>query len=362
MVNSMSPVTDPEYNAIKQRRYRERLKFREEAPEAAALLSLTRACLALARGERNRGNPGQIAKRAWPSDRDAFEILTRAPSAPAMTSSSTWAGELAHTTLALLDALTPFSASADLINRALTLEFGAEAKINVPEVVVALADFVAQGSSIPVVDGTTRIACSLEPHEFGVIVTFTRETTESGNAEELTQQVLLESHGPALDRRMFDANPAVPDLRPAGLLWNITPLTATPEATPPAPLNAMMTDLATLAASVAAYAGNGGIAFIAAAKQAVAINLWAPKPFAYPVLASTELDDGTIICIAVNALVSAAGKAPRIETVKSGQVTYLDGGQTEVLQTDAVALRLLWPVSWALRHQGAIAHMTNVTW
>jgi hypothetical protein len=33
---AMAPVTDPDYNAIKQRRYRERLRVREAAQEAAS--------------------------------------------------------------------------------------------------------------------------------------------------------------------------------------------------------------------------------------------------------------------------------------------------------------------------------------
>jgi hypothetical protein len=57
--------------------------------------------------------------------------------------------------------------------------------------------------------------------------------------------VLLDATGPSLDRRLFDANPGVPDLRPPGLLFGKTALTPSADADK---YQAMVADLSTLAA------------------------------------------------------------------------------------------------------------------
>jgi hypothetical protein len=95
----MSPVTDPEYNAIKQRRYRERLKAREMMmrDSEAAVSVLARAALA-----RAGLNPALQAPRG---------------AAPPLT--TTDAAALAATTMALLQILTAFNAGADLLARGL---------------------------------------------------------------------------------------------------------------------------------------------------------------------------------------------------------------------------------------------------
>jgi hypothetical protein len=182
---------------------------------------------------------------------------------------------------------------------------------------------------------------------------------------------LLDSTGPALDRRLFDANAAVADLRPAGLLNGKVALTPSADTDKAA---AMVSDLSALAQAVAPFAASGGIVFIAAAKQAVAINIGLPRDFAYPLLTSTSLAAGTVIAVAVNAVVSALGAAPQIDETKTASMHMSDtplpiasGGAMAsptvvTFQTDTVGIRLRWPISWTLRNANAIAHMTAVTW
>ena len=263
-----------------------------------------------------------------------------------------WASELAPITLAIVGALVPFSAGADLQQRGIRLSLHGVKQINIPSLAVPFADFVAQGASIPVADGNVNIAASLSPCKMAMIVKLTREMVEGGNAEALTKQALLDVLGPSLDRRMFDANPAVPELRPPGLLFGNTPL---------APGSDMISDLGTLAAKVAPYAGNGGISFVASAKQATAITLGVPGGFPYPLMASTQLADGKIIAVANAAIVSALGATPLIDLTKSATLTSSDGSMTATFQTDTVAVRVRWPIAWALREPNAIASMT-VTW
>ena len=65
-----------------------------------AAISVVRAVVAEARStfDMNRTGAAQrIVKSAWPDDRRALRLVTRAPSAPAMTTTTGWAAEIAQT-------------------------------------------------------------------------------------------------------------------------------------------------------------------------------------------------------------------------------------------------------------------------
>jgi hypothetical protein len=205
----------------------------------------------------------------------------------------------------------------------------------------------------------------------GTIVVLTREMIESSNAEALTRQALLDAMGPSLDRRLFDANAAVADLRPAGLLFGKTALTPSADTDK---FSAMVADLSSLAAAVAPYAGNGGIIFVTSARQAVPIKIGLFRGLDYSLLVSSSLPAGTVIAIAQPALVAALGEAPQIDLTRVATL-HMDtspqqiatGGTmpspvTATFSTDKVGIRLRWPISWALRDPNAIAFMSAVTW
>jgi hypothetical protein len=334
--------------------------------------SLVRACITTAHGKFNPNiRARDFAQQRWGSEEARnIEMMTRATSSPAMTSVAGWAAELATVTSAFLRALTPISAGADLLSRALTLEFAGAAKINLPNVSVALADFVKAGAPIPIVSGATGVSASLEPFKFAVITVLTREVVEGGNAETLMKQVLLDSTGPALDRRLFDSNAAVADTRPAGLLYGKTALTPSADTDK---AQAMVADLSALAEAVAPYAGNGQIVFIAAAKQSVAISIGLPRDFTYPLLTSTSLASGTVIAVAIPAIVSALGAVPLLDESKVASWHSDDAPQaiasgtmatpiTASFQTDMIGLRMRWPICWALRNANAIAFINAAGW
>jgi hypothetical protein len=316
-----------------------------------------------------------FVRRRW-GDRAMDDVapMLRAASAPASTATTGWAKELTQTTLASLANLIPLSAGADLLDRGLKLTFDGAATVNIPNLTAPLADFVGQNAPTPVVSATSSIQASLAPCKFGVIVVLSREVLDSSNAEALTRQALLDAMAPSLDRRLFDSTAAVADLRPAGLLYGKVAMTPSADTNK---LSAMVADLSTLAASVAPLAGNGGnggLCFIAAAKQAVAIAIGSSREFPYAVLTSTSLAAGTVICVAVNAVVSALGAAPQIDITRAATLhmdtapqAIASGGTmpspTEVtFQNDTVGVRLRWPLSWALRNTNAIAFISAATW
>jgi hypothetical protein len=137
---------------------------------------------------------------------------------------------------------------------------------------------------------------------------------------------------------------------------------------------AMVADLSALAAAVAPYAGNGGIVFITSVRQSVPINIGLFRGLDYPLLTSTSLPAGTVIALALPALVSALGDAPQIDITKvaslhmdSAPQQIATGGTmpspvTATFQSDKVGIRLRWPITWALRDPNGIAFMSAVTW
>jgi hypothetical protein len=332
--------------------------------------ALVRSVISIADGKLNPGTTTEkLVARRWGSGAvGEIASVMRAASAPAMTSQVGWARELAPVTTAFLAALVPLSASADLLSRVLHLSFDGAAHISVPTVTTPFADFVAEGANIPVVQGTSG-GQMLEPYKFAVITTLSRETTESGNAEALTRDALLNSSGPSLDRRLFDSQPGVAGLRPPGLLYGITPITAAGASG--GKDDAMKDDLQAIVSAVAPVAGNGSIVIIAAPAQAVAINLRTLGTFSYDVLTSTQLPNGVAIAVATNAIVSASGDAPQIDVTKVASVQLNDSPTGDLLsgghviaafQTDVVGLRLRWPLSWQVRDPRGIAYVTGVSW
>jgi hypothetical protein len=342
----------------------------QRAVREMAMDSLVRAVITVGHSKLNPGNSAKsFAASRWGSE-EANNVanVIKAASAPATTTTTGWAKELSPTVAAFLSNLTPLSAGAALLERVLNLSLDGVGALNIPDLsTLPLADFVKQGSSIPVINATTRIQCSLEPHKFAVIVVLTNEMLASSNAEQLMKTALLESAAPSLDRRLFDANPAVPDLRPAGLLNGITPIAATAGGG----YAAMIGDLNKLANAIAPKSGNGGMTFVAAAPQAISVALQLVQGPPWPLLTSTSLPAGTVIAIANAGVVAAAGELPQIDQLKAASLQMSDtpsadlmtGGAVQVgFQNDTTALRLRWPISWAVRDKGAIAVVQNTTW
>jgi hypothetical protein len=348
------------------------LRLDARAAGDAALSSLSRAVLATIRGACDTTvRPIEYARKVWPDDPGANVIL-RAPSQAASVATPSWAGVLAQTAVAFVASLVPLSAGAALLQRCLQLSFAGAGRISVPGVFMPLADFVGEGQPIPALQGTSSVQAVVESAKFAVIIALSRELYDNPNAEGLIRQALAESAGPALDRRLFDNLAAVPDLRPAGLLNGISPKS-------PSDLtdmhDAMIADLLALAAAVAQRAGNSDLVYVMSPRQAVAAVLGTPKEFPYPLLTSTALADGQVICVVPSAIAAVMEALPRIDVSTqtavhmetNAQPIVKDDGTTATpvmssFQTDNVTMRMRWPLSWSLRAPDAIAFITGAKW
>ena len=205
-----------------------------------------------------------------------------------------------------LASLTGASAAADLLPRAMPLESTARRNNQHRRDECALADFVAEGAPIPVVNGASSNVASLSPGKFAVITVLTREIIES---RMLRRSCAMRCCSRSV-RRWIDVclnrlRPLI-GLGPPGLLHNITPLTAASGSSD----DAMKTDLQKLISAVAVVAGIRRSFWFVRQGRPSRSNLRTLGNFDYPVLVSSALADGTIIAIATAALVSATGGSP----------------------------------------------------
>jgi hypothetical protein len=340
----------------------------EDRNGASSIAPLVRAVIATGLGTLDKtARPVEHARRQWGDDR-AIELVLRAATAPA-----TLAGNpaLAHIAVAFLDTLVPVSAGADLLSRGVGLNFNGAASIKAPAISIPVADFVAEGAPIPVVQSVTSAGPTLTPHKLAVITSLTGEMIRNSNAETLVRQVLIESTGPAIDKVLFSANAAATD-RPAGLLNGIAALTP---AAAGEKAQVIVDDLQALALAIAPVAGNGNIVLVASPDAAVALRLRLPQTVEWPVLTTNSLAARTVIMVAANAVISAVEGTPQIDASQEASL-HRDTAPADIVsaggvvatpvgtlyQTDSVGLRLRWPISWALRSSAGLAWMTSVNW
>src|SRR5262249_51100101 len=148
----------------------------------------------------------------------------------ATTLDSTWAGALAASAVDdTIAAVTSLSAGADLITRGRRVDLTGIAHLTVPGRIVSAAaagSWVKEGQPGPVRAQAVTVGAVLEPRKLGVIAVFTSEIAASSNVEEFTRAVVSESAALALDAAMFSTN-ADDGAHPAGLLYNVAPLTPT---------------------------------------------------------------------------------------------------------------------------------------
>jgi hypothetical protein len=347
----------------------------KKAASRAAATSIVRAVLASARAtfESNRdGAALRLARAAWPDDRLARAIVTRATSAPAMTTVTGWAAELAATRVEdLLSVFGPASCGAALLRRGTVLSWGGANKISIPGISTAsasFASFVGQGAPIPTRQMTTTAGVSLTPAKFATIFALTREMVESSNAEALVRLVMADSLSVALDAALF-SNVAGSATQPAGLLYNITPIGAATGGG----AAAMTKDFAALITSVSAVSALD-IVFITDPGTMAKIKMSVMPGFDYDVLASNAVPVGTVICVGLNGLVSVAEPQPRIDASRDIEVPVAmdtappsDGSIGSVVlksmfQVDEIAIRFIADMTWGLRTPAALAFTQNITW
>ena len=196
----------------------------------SAIASVVRAVVGKARATFTMDrDAARLVRAAWPDDRGALRIVTRAASSPAQTGVTGWAAEIAQTRIEdLLSVFGPLNTGAALLRRGTVLSLVGIHQITVPGFSTAsggFTSFVQEGQAIPVRQMVSSAGVTFGPRKLATIFTLTREMVESSNAEALVKLVMTESLSVALDAALF-SNVAGDSVRPPGLLAGITPIGA----------------------------------------------------------------------------------------------------------------------------------------
>jgi Phage capsid family len=313
-----------------------------------------------------------VAAELYPSDKALLQFITRATSAPATTFTTGWAAELVAKILAdTVAALGAASGAADVLAYALVLDWDGFGVISAPGFVASASNsgFVKEGDPIPVRQLTAG-AASLNPYKLATIAALTREMIESSNAEALISDCLIRSTGLALDAAFFDNNAAVANTRPAGIRNGIS-ITAASSNTDP--FAAVAEDVSSLLNAVGAVGGNGPFVIVGNAGRVGSLNLRfvtqssavGAKSQLITVTSSAVGND--LIAIAPKGIVAALSPDPEIETSNASALVMQDtspatpgttGPERSLYQTESIAIKCRWPVSWALRDSRAVAWTT----
>jgi HK97 family phage prohead protease/HK97 family phage major capsid protein len=323
------------------------------------------------------------------------EIVTRAASAPAMTTVTGWAAELAQTRYAdLMPLLFPKAILTRLAPRGLTLDFGASGRIVIPtrsRTPSLAGSFVGEGLPIPVRQGAFT-SQTLTPKKMAVISTWTREMGDHSvpAIEGLIREAIQDDTTVAIDSVLIDANPATV-IRPAGLLNGVA--ATTPTAITNGALNALVTDITNLisAISTATYGNVRNLVWLANQTDMLRASLVTAAntgvfPFrdeirggslnTIPIIDSATVPAKTLILVDAADFVVVGGDAPRMEMSDQATLHMEDttpaelvaspstvaAPQRSLFQTDSLALRMVMPLNWSQRRAGTVAWTQNVTW
>jgi HK97 family phage major capsid protein/HK97 family phage prohead protease len=323
-----------------------------------------------------------------------YDVVSKAASSPATTTTTGWALELVQTaTLDLLDSLLPLSIYPGLRDRGGRFTFGQNGIVALPSRALTptiAGSFVGQGAPIPVRQGAFT-STQLTPKKMGVITTFTREIAEHStpSIEGVLRQAIQEDTAVSLDSVLIDAV-AASAIRPAGLRNGVTGITPTAGGG----FTAALADLkALLGALVTASLGNvRAPVWIMNPLQKLSLSLLQDAsgyfPFkeeiargtllGYPVLTSATVTAGLVLLIDAADFFSATGDEPRFDVSDQATLHMEDTSPQQIstvgtpnvvaapvrsmFQTDSIALRMLLDINWSMRRTGMVAFVSGATW
>ena len=161
--------------------------------------------------------------------------------------------------------------------------------------------------------------------------------------------------------------------RPAGLLNGVTPIAAT--AITGGSLAALSTDLGNLVAAISAPVAP--VLIMSPADQIRATTI-APGLLTVPIISAPGLTARQVVCVDASDFASAEGDSPRLDMSEGATIHEEDTSPLAIgtvgtpatvaaptrslFQTDAVAVRLIQFVTWALRRPNRVSTVTSVTW
>jgi hypothetical protein len=301
--------------------------------------------------------------------------VVKAAVSPASTATAGWAAELVSTASAgLIPSIAPQSLYSRLAPRGLRLDFTGIGTLRLPAKNTGGGslggDFVAENAPIPIRQMSLS-PVDLSAKKLAVISAYSAELAERSapSIEAVVRQAIADDTGLVLDTRMLDANAATA-ARPAGLLFGVTPITATTGGG----VAALAGDLGALAAAVPAAAD---LVYIMNPADRVRALAQSPGMLGVPILESSVVTAKTVIALDAADLVTAEGDEPRFMLSENAAVHMSDvptalaiAGSPNTIsaparsffQEDLIGIRLILHCTWGMRRAGRVATVASVTW
>ena len=323
--------------------------------------------------------------RDWYPEDEKTAWIARAAQPGALTTFPTWAAELVQTNyMGFLEQRSPSRILTTLAGLGTAITFSPGGGIiNIPSTAATpsiAGSFVGEAQPIPVRRmGFTSI--TLRPTKVGVITRYSREVAELSNPsiEGIVRSEIVRTTNIVLDTLLIDAV-AGSATRPAGLLNGVTPLTATAGGG----YGAILGDFTKLTAPF--YSANAGTRLAMLINPAQRLNLsmtpgpgnmgigWTTELVSnFTIIESTVVPAGTVIVVEAEDFVSAVG-APEFMVSEEATLHIEDTAPTHInpgtpaapvesmFQTNQIALRMIMPVTWAMRRTGMVQAIVGVNW
>lgn len=291
---------------------------------------------------------------------------------PATTTAGGWAAELATPGYyaGTLASLAPASVYAQLLARGISIDLSGMGSMRFPDRVPpdTVPDcFIGEGLPIPVRALNFRIGGRLIPFKAGTISLYTGEIAKysAPAAEAAISQGLSDDISLSIDARLV-SDAAGDASHPAGLLNGAIEVTA---STKPDLASAAVEDITALAAVIQPSALR--LAFIASAKEAVALSLLFPGNAA-DIITTDALQPGEVIALDASDFVAMTAGDGDVSVVEDATLLSDDapasadlmGGQTakSLWQHNLFGIRVLESVSWSMRRPGRVAFLEGASW
>jgi len=239
---------------------------------------------------------------------------------------------------------------------------GGVSQIKIPGHLVDANDaggFVAEGAPVRVRSLRFNSGVTLWPRKLMVITAYTREMVQSSNIEAVARALIAEATGLALDKALLGTQ-ADDTVTPVGILHGATSFTPTAGGG----LAALNGDVKNLVGGLVSLGAGRAPVFIANPQQAASLKLVASPKFDYPVLQSSSLALGTVICVEASSFVSAFDSVPEFTVYEHVAAVHMeDTSPTDITggspspavpvkslwQADTISMRMILHCGWGMR-------------
>jgi hypothetical protein len=324
--------------------------------------------------------PEHYVEASWSNDhlaslivKVATKVAIKAATEPPMTIAASGLPEAVA--LNVLPTLAPMSAATRLFAKCMRVSLDGVNKISVPRVVPGKTPiFVAEAAPVPVIKLNATAATIGPAKKIIVDAAVTNELEDSGPevASDIIGRELAASATLNLDGPVFDAL-AADDARPAGLLFGLSPLTASDNTG----LAGIAADVASLAGAIAdAGIGSDDMVIVTHSRQRAMIKSLVQPGFDYAVFGTPMVPERRVIGIAPYAVASAYAGVPSIEKLMNPAVHFEDTAPANIgvgtppvvaapaesaFQSDLTVVRVKCRAAWSVVAPG-VAFIDSVNW